>query len=239
MRLLVTRPRDDAEPLAALLAKRRVESLIEPLLEVRFVDDPVLDLSGVQALLMTSANGARAFARASRRRDLPVFAVGDATARAAAGAGFKAVESAGGDVGDLAHRVRARLDPRRGALLHAAGTKVAGDLAGTLREAGFTYHRAVLYEAHAAEALTPAAAGAIAAGAVDGVVLFSPRTARTFVALAKAAGLAEACRGLTAYCLSRAVAAAAGGLAWRRVRVAARPEQGALLETVTADLGGA
>ena len=58
-----------------------------------------------------AANGARALARATQRRDLPVLAVGDATARAAREAGFESVTSAGGDVGDLAPLAAARCAP--------------------------------------------------------------------------------------------------------------------------------
>ena len=62
MRVLLTRPREDSEGLAAQLAARGVDSFIEPLLEVRFRDGPPLELAGVAALLMTSGNGVRALA---------------------------------------------------------------------------------------------------------------------------------------------------------------------------------
>ncbi|MDP6883999.1 MAG: uroporphyrinogen-III synthase [Rhodospirillales bacterium] len=83
MRLLVTRPRDDAEALAGPLAALGIEILIEPLLGIRYRDGPPPDLAGVQAILATSANGVRALVRRCDDRDVAVFAVGDATARAA------------------------------------------------------------------------------------------------------------------------------------------------------------
>ncbi|MCH7863737.1 MAG: uroporphyrinogen-III synthase [Proteobacteria bacterium] len=82
-RLLITRPREDAEVLAALLLERGVEAVIEPLISVQDLDGPGLDLAGVQALLITSANGIRAFSRRQGDRDIAVFTVGDASARAA------------------------------------------------------------------------------------------------------------------------------------------------------------
>jgi uroporphyrinogen-III synthase len=137
-RALITRPRDDAAELADALRQRGVEVAIEPLLVVEPIPDAAIDIVGVQALLLTSANGARAFARLSERRDLPVFAVGDATAATARGLGFATVESAGGDVRDLARLVKDRLDPAGGPLFHAAGSAVAGDLSGLLAETGST-----------------------------------------------------------------------------------------------------
>ena len=99
--------------------------MLEPLVAIRWREDgarvlaPLLD--GAAGLLFTSANGVRAFAAASPRRDLPALAVGDATAAAARAAGFADVASAGGNVADLALLVRRRLEPEAGALVHSRG----------------------------------------------------------------------------------------------------------------------
>ncbi len=231
MRVLVTRPRPDAEAFAEALAARGHEALIEPLLEITLAEAAALpqELDAFQALLVTSANGLRAFAALTERRDLPVFAVGPASAEAATAAGFARVEAAEGDVEALARLVRARLSPQEGVLLHAAGSALAGDLKGELEAAGFTVTRAVLYTAEAASRLSDAAQAALREGQVAAVALFSPRSAETFVALLREAGLAEACRSLRALCLSAAVAAKLEGLAWAGLEVAARPETEALL----------
>src|ERR1700680_2333978 len=100
MRALITRPRAESEGLAALLAERGIEAVIEPLIEIAHSAATLPDLSSVQAILCTSVNGVRALARASEERGLPVFAVGDATAARARAEGFTAVESAGGGIND-------------------------------------------------------------------------------------------------------------------------------------------
>ncbi len=238
MRLLITRPEEDARPLAAALGKRGIDCLIEPLIAIAEIDGPAPELAGVQALLATSANGVRAFARKSRARDVPVLAVGDASAAAARKLGFMSVKSAAGDVAALAALAAAELDPKRGALLHVAGSRVAGDLAAALARAGFDCRRSVLYEARPAETLTAAARDALAGGAIDGVLLFSPRTGKAFAKLARKAGVAASCRRMTAYCLSPAVADAVAGLAWRRVTGAAAPNQDALIGAVVAVAAG-
>src|SRR6185312_15240294 len=162
LRALVTRPEEDAAPLAAALAERGIDVTLEPLLAIRPLPEAPLDLAGVQALLFTSANGVRSFAELAGGRDLPgwralpVFAVGNATAAAAHNAGFTRVESAAGDVATLAKLATERLDPKAGALFHAAGSAVAGDLAGLLEQAGFTLRREMLYEARPADQLSPA-----------------------------------------------------------------------------------
>jgi len=234
MRVLITRPREDAAPLAARLAAKGIDSLIEPLLLIHLLPGAPLDLAGLQGLLVTSANGVRAFAARQPDRDIPVYAVGDASARAAGEAAFAEVHSAGGDVDTLADLVADRLDPDDGALLHIAGSAVAGDLAGRLEGAGFGYRRAVLYAAETATSLSEDALSALRGGGLQGVMMFSPRTAATFAELLAQAGLAAACGGLEGFCLSAAVQARVAHLPWRRLTVAERPEQDALLALVEA-----
>jgi len=229
MLALITRPRDEAEALAALLARRGIDALVEPMIEIVERSGARPNLTGVQAILCTSANGVRALSGATGERGVPVFAVGDATAREAQAAGFRLVESAGGNVDDLARLVSRRLRPADGKLLHAAGSDVAGDLAALLGAAGFTVERAVLYEARAAEALTPATAQAIDDGGIDLALFFSPRTAGIFARLVKAAGVAGGLASTVAVSISRAADTALGNLPFRERAVAAAPTQAALL----------
>ncbi|MDH3593294.1 MAG: uroporphyrinogen-III synthase [Rhodospirillales bacterium] len=230
MRVLVTRPEADAAVLVAALEARGHQALVQPLLVIEpAAPEPPLDLAGVQALLFTSANGVRAFAEVSSERGLPVFAVGDASAEAARAAGFTGVESAGGDVEDLARLVKGRLDPAAGALLHGAGGSLAGDLKGELEGAGFEVRRSVLYKAEPVRELSESARAALAGGDLDAVLFFSPRTAKTFVRLVADHGLAADCERCLAVCLSAAVADNLGALSWRGLRTAAQANQQALL----------
>ncbi len=233
MRVLITRPREDARALAEELAARGVGAIVEPIIEITPLSAGDLDLEGVQAILLTSANGARALAEATRRRDVGVLAVGEATAAAARAAGYADVAAAGGDVEALATLVGERCDPAAGPLIHVSGSAVSGDLGGRLAARGFIVRRVVLYEAREAAKLSDAATDALSRGALDAVLLFSPRTANAFVTLAERAGLAVALGRVEALCLSGAVADAARRVAWQEVRVAARPDQAALLDLVT------
>lgn len=220
MKVLITRPRPDAEAFAALCRKAGLETVIAPLMEVVIRRAPV-SLEGVGAIAVTSANGVRAFAANSSERDLPVFAVGESTAAAAAAAGFETVHAAGGDVKALAALIgdnAARLD---GAVLHPAGARLAGDLVAALDGLGVPARRVTLYETREAEDLTePAATALMGEPPVDWAAFFSPRSAALFVRLATAAGLADRLTRVRAACLSEAVAAAARALEWRSVDVA-------------------
>ena len=238
-RLLLTRPHQDSVALADSLKDHGVDALIEPMMTIRMNEAPPLDLAGVQAILLTSANGARALATACpdrAARQLPVLAVGCATAQAARAAGFSAVAAADGDVDALAALAKERLRPEQGRLVHVAGRVSTGDLAHRLSGAGFDARRVPLYEAIAARALSPAARRALESQALAGVALFSPRTARLFAKLVSESGLESTARALTAFCLSQAVAVAAEPLSWQRVCVAAAPRQDALIASVVGAL---
>lgn len=232
MHVLITRPREDAATLAETLRVAGVESTTEPLLEITYLDGPLPDLAPVQGLLITSANGIRAFARASDNRDLLIWAVGDASARMATELGFADVRSASGDVDALAKLVSEQADPAAGALLHVAGTRLAGDLAGRMEDAGFSYRRCVLYEARTSENLSDNVVSMFAGHVLDGVLLYSPRTAMQFSTLLKNADLQGELRDVTAFCLSPAVAAKIDALPWKRVAVAVAPHEASLITRV-------
>lgn len=238
MKLLVTRPALDAGPLSDLLTAQGHTILLDPLLSIRFRERAAPELDGVEALLFTSGNGVRAFTALSKRRDLTAFAVGDRTATLARDQGFERVESADGDVAALAALVQARRTPAQGPLLHVTGQDMAGDLADTLTSAGFEVRRAVLYEAEPAADLSAATRSAIGTGALDGVLLFSPRTARHFSALLHLSGIAGRAQRLTAWCLSPAVAAALDGLKFAETIVAPEPTQDALLALIPPAVAG-
>lgn len=219
--------------MARALNERGVECEIEPLLNI-VPRIAAVDVGRAQAILLTSANGARALADATAERSVRILAVGEATAGAAAALGFANVESADGDVAALAALVRRRLDPGAGPLIHVAGSAVAGDLAGVLAQDGFTVRREVLYEAKAAAAIRPAIAAMLRDGMLDGAVFFSPRTASAFVSLVTAAGLAPSIRRVVGFFLSAAVADAAATLVWHEVCVSPRPQQDCLVELIVA-----
>src|SRR6516165_12285982 len=197
LQALVTRPREEAQRLAAALAERGVGAVVEPMMEVRNRVAAPLDLASVQAILCTSANGVRALARATGERGLPLLVVGEATASRARAEGFTDVASADGAVADLVRLAAARLRPQNGRLLQVAGNVVAGDLVGALRAHGFVIERRVLYEARPVERLSAPALSALRGRTIDFALFFSPRTAAIFVRLAGSAGVAGCCRTIT------------------------------------------
>ncbi len=229
MRVLVTRPKEDAEDTAVKLRARGHTALVAPLIEIRFVDGPDISLEGVQAVLATSSNGVHALSRRTSRRDVPLFAVGAQTGQAAQDAGFSKVKNADGDARKLAAAIMDWAKPDAGALLHAAGVETKGELAQSLRAAGFEVRTCIVYDAVAVNALPPPALAALTAGELEAVLLFSPRSARIFSDCVVKAGVIDSCAPLAALCISPATADALSALPFQAVHVAKRPDQEALL----------
>jgi uroporphyrinogen-III synthase len=219
----ITRAQPGAEATARRLAARGFAVLIDPLLEIHLLQ-PALDLSGVAALAFTSANGVEAFARLTRARDFQVFAVGEATARAAEAAGFPDPLSADGDGEDLASLIAAT---GPGLVLCPCADQPAADLPALLARAGLAARALAVY---AAADRAPTAETLARMPGLEAVLLHSPRAAR---GLARRLATAPA-PGLRALCLSPAVAeplAAAhrAGLVGS-VTFAPRPRESALLD---------
>lgn len=229
MRILVTRPRGDAQETAASLVARGHEAIIAPLLEIRTIAGPGISLDNVQAVLATSANGVRALAARTLRRDILLLTVGAKSAQVGKDLGFKNVKHADGDAKALADFTIAELSASHGSLLHAAGSETRGDLAARLATAGFTVERKVLYEAVAADVLPAIAQHSLSQNRVEAVLFFSPRTAAIFARLVDQAMLTSSCAYLRALCISSSTAKALSGLPFRSVDIALKPNEDALL----------
>jgi uroporphyrinogen-III synthase len=219
MRVLITRPLEDAKATAEILRARGHEPVVAPLLEIRYRDGVSIPPE-CETILATSTNGIRALARNTPRRNMRVFAVGAQSAQAAKQAGFADVSSADGDANDLADLVM-RAASRDSVLLHAAGSETRGDFAARLMREGFSVRTVTLYDAVAATTLP----GPIRAGTIDAALFYSPRSANIFAALAGDLDAGE----VAACCISAATAQALASLVFREIRMAARPNQDALL----------
>ena len=243
MHLLLTRPEPDAERTASVLRARGHRVTVAPVLRVETI--PGADFGGpFAAVVMTSANAARAIANHPRCDELlalPVFAVGRHTAEAAGAAGFSNVASADGGWRELVRLVASNTKAKakakakaKGAtrLLYLPAERPAGDVAGVLTALGRTVETVVLYRTVANPDAARQLRAAFADG-VDGVLHYSPRSAQAFLAAARSAGALEAALKATHYCLSTGIAAPLEAAGATMVRIARRPKEAALVELLS------
>lgn len=233
MRLLITRPEEDGERFAQTLRARGHDPVLMPLMDVALKPLDPIPLGGVQALIATSRNALRGLAQnaslAAAKR-LPLYCVGEATAKLADKLGFKDVRTGAGTAKDLMPLIARTAKPQGGTLLYLTGEQIAFDLLPVLRALRFDIHRIVIY-ASSQTAQNPQALADILRTGLDGVVLMSPRTAEIFARLFQSAGGADI-RDLTCYCYSQAVARPLEHIERLRIYVASQPQEGDLLALI-------
>lgn len=233
MRILVTRPVDEAQRTANRLRALGHKTLIAPVLRIEPLSDAAIGDGPWSAVLMTSGNAARALmahARCSDLTALPVFAVGRQTADAAKLAGFSDVTSSEGDSADLVRLVSARVANGAAPLLYLAGNDIARDLAGDLAGHGFKVDTVVLYRADAAAAFMEDVQKAIRSSEIDGVLHYSRRSAAIFVDCARSGGVLTEIRALMHFCLSDRAAEPLRAAGATNIRIARKRDEEALID---------
>jgi uroporphyrinogen-III synthase len=223
-RVWITRAEPGAARTAARLRDMGFEPIVAPLLAIKHLTPPVPDLAPFAALAFTSINGVAAFAALTPRRDLPAFAVGDATAQAAHDAGFADVRSASGDMHALACLIAGAI--ANADVLVPQAEIPAGDLAAALtaaRARNVSIQSLTVYRAIETSAAAPAL--------FDAVLIHSPRAGQALAKLGHDA-LAHAVLA----CISPAAAAPLAALGLTPV-VAKSPDETSLLTILNAALG--
>jgi uroporphyrinogen-III synthase len=239
MKLLVTRPEPDNQRTAAALRAAGHDVMLAPMLRIEAFPDadlgaPSLGAPPWAAVLLTSANGARALAAHARRDELlalPVLAVGRASADAARAAGFADVASADGDVADLARLAAARFAGSRIPLLYAAGEDRSGDLAGALCAKDVAVRTAVVYRAAGVAEFSPEVRTALMQGRIEGVLHFSQRSVESYMACSRT--IQREALAPVHYCLSTRAAEPLRLAGAARIEVAAQPDEASLIALIS------
>jgi uroporphyrinogen-III synthase len=233
MRLFITRPEPDASATAERLRTLGHETLVQPLLVITFAPQPV-ELPTPAAILITSQNAVRALRRWPQAKDwlhVPVFAAGPATARASAALGFVDIRGGSGNSVSVADGVIDALRPGDGPLIYPAARERAGALADRLTGRGYDVRLVEAYRADTVSRFDEAVRAAFAAGRLDGVFLYSRRTATAFRDLVTAAGMTDQLASVTFFVISEQIAEALAGIPGR-VQVAKHPDEDSLLSLV-------
>jgi uroporphyrinogen-III synthase len=183
------------------------------------------------ALILTSLNAVRLHRFVPAFAGLPLFAVGDRTARYARARGYRCVASAGGDVQALCRLIRAELN--EGAdMLHPGAVDTAGDLEALL-EHRFRVRKLPVYDVRESDPRDLEwICGALQD--IDHVLIHSPRAGRYTASLIRDA--APRWPG-SIHCISEAAAAPFRSNPDLRVVVADHPDERSLLGSLGA--GGA
>lgn len=227
-RVWITRALPGAAQTAEQVRALGAIAVVAPVLEVRVLSVSSIDIQDARALAFTSANGVRAFAAQSKRRRVPVFAVGDSTAAAARAAGFSDVTSAAGDVAALT-RLIVQMPRRQGVVVHLGAQELAGDMTGALTAAGIAARRVNIYRT-VSRPLSDTDLAEVRT--TSQILVHSPRAATALRDNYLEAVNPQGCF----LCLSAAVAAPLKALGRQGLVVARAPNESALMAELAARL---
>jgi uroporphyrinogen-III synthase len=240
VRVLITRPRADAERTAERVRALGHEPVLAPLIRI-VPTGSALPARMPDAILATSRNAVEAIgSEVGRMSGIPFFAVGPETAAAARAAGFDAVTDGGGSAAKLAGAVLASY-PAGARLLYIAGRPRKPHLEAAL-SGDHVLEVVEVYRSVPAATLSSGARSLLAAGGGRVAVLHASRNAAdVFIRLADEAGAGEGARLALHLVVSEDAAEPLRRAGCREIRVASRPTPEALpelLPTVDARRGG-
>jgi uroporphyrinogen-III synthase len=223
MRLIITRPEDDAVSLKANLENLGHSAILAPLLKIVARPTPPIPPANYQLICTTSANALKFFNATPALKKIPLLTVGPHSLAAAKAAGFTTCKAQGGDVHGLASHIIENYNPENGPILYLSGAETSADLQALLAAQNFTVDRLVIYDAiiQKSEGLAQALTAA------DGVLLYSPRSARIWCDIITTSGLETAASLPIYFCLSDNVANILPQH-WQK-RVAKTPDEAAML----------
>ena len=233
--LWITRPKKDAQRTALALQKHGIRAFVEPLIEIKEIKFKQENLpENIQAVIFTSSNGVRSFARQTDRRDPRIITVGDQTARAARFFGFSKVESAGSNVDCLVKYINQFCCPSQGKLVYARAQEVSQDIKKSL--AGFALQSIVVYAASTSQQLTEECINMLKTGRLDGVLFYSAKTALTFSELLSKYNIAGSTESLTAYSLSTNIGQKIDHMRWKKRVISTSAQESYLVITILREM---
>ena len=236
MKVLLTRTDLDSKHLARKLNYFGVTSVISPVIKIVSIPVEVPNKSDFQSIIITSKNTLETVKKLHFSEKVPIFCVGDITAKLFGNSGFSNVQSASGNSEDLLELLVKSCRPEKGPVLYLAGQDTRGAIEKDLKQFGFIIEKKIVYRAEAVSRLTKDAEQALRSREIVGIFIFSPRSAIILNELISRFKLHKAVKKTIAFCLSEAVAKEASATAWNNILISERPTQESILELLRKNL---
>lgn len=223
--IVIARTAEDSEELAQFIRAHSYEPLVEPVLSVEYLNPPMPDLRGDEALIFTSANGVQGWAAKTAVRTNPVYAVGRNTADEAMKLGFSTIETAAGTVEDLVQMLKNPLKTTLISPIYVRGEQISQDLVQILGENGLKCREIVVYRTNPAENLSVNLLRGLDDREIAAIMFFSSKGAQVFAELIEQYGRENRLRPTKALCISEAVLKSLSVLPFRERLVADKPDR--------------
>jgi uroporphyrinogen-III synthase len=225
-KVIVTRTQPGADETATNLVALGYQPVVSPMLRIVETGLDAGVLAGVRDLIFTSANGVRVFhSSGAPAAEFAAWCVGPSTSGAAREAGFARVIEGDGDADDLARLILAARTELTGPALHIANDAAAGHLVAALQAEELDVRFASPYRTEAAPSLSGEALDALASGGAA-ILIHSAKGASAMAASRAALDKTWLVS------ISEAAARPLEGAVCAGIRIAARPNEDALMEAL-------
>ncbi len=229
--VLLTRTQPGTMQSARRLEQMGYRPLINPVLEVRPTAQKPPSLSGVQAIIASSANGISFLPMLNGAYDLPLFCLDGASLEKASALGMVGkIHTCDGDGEALARLVQEQISPEDGPLLWVHGRHIAFDIDMLLIQSGYQVHDWVAYETHPVSKLGDKTIKALRHKEIQVALFHSARGAKNFASLVRKQRIPA--EHVTAIGISKKACEPLMGAAFSRVIYASVPNETSLLETL-------
>lgn len=204
-----------------------------PLMNIRCLNFELNFIESIQAIIFTSRQAVNytysLFAKQNVHYELiPVFTVGDSTARDALSLGFKIVESAHKNADALNYLIRKKLTISKGSLFFPVGKRQGCQLTNSLEKVGFHVLRKEVYEVNSIDCLSSQFKKELKRKQIHTILFFSSETGRFFINLMPKS-LGDLLKNVHAIGISAKVKSILEYYQWKSIEIADIPCMEAML----------
>jgi len=202
--IIITRPREDSEKTAKLLAAHGFDFFIEPAFRAENISDGISklrsDRSKYDGVIITSKNALRIVADIDQ--NVKIIALGRATTVLAKDYGFKNVEYAGKNINELCACIKSKCQGKN--FCYASGESITKEL--DVNNCGNSVTRIIVYKTIVSQKFSEEFIVRLKNGDFKGVMFFSTKTAEIFCNILEIEGLKKYINKVVAFCLSNNIA---------------------------------
>lgn len=228
--IVITKTEEDSAAYNEAVMAAGFTSLLEPILNVEYLDADFDDVTSDVPLVFTSSYGVRAFAQKCENRGNPVYTVGRSTAETARILGFSSIECAAGNADDLIELLLQRQTTGLTSPIYVRADEISKDLRVVLAKNSMNMSEIIAYKTIPAENLSLNLLKSIDRSEIYAVMLFSNKGARIFGELIEQYGRTFRMKGIKALCISDSVVESVSVLPFQQAIVAGTPDRHGMME---------
>ena len=219
---LITRPQEENDNLAKLLADQGFEVISEPMLEIKFLSK-LTAKTQYNLYILTSNNALKNFSIYHTDRESEIIVIGPKSALLATQLGYKNIKIAGNSAHSLVKFIKNNYQGNNCKILYCRGDHITLDIKQQLNELNYEIDELICYHACEVIDFSNKLLEAIQNDKLKNAIFLSVRTAENFVKIARKAGLKLNFSNVYALVFSKKIAKALNQLNFKQIIITNKP----------------